>query len=81
MADDTPKKTTVATRITNPQLERLEDYCEKHDLSKSDAVRVFIGRGLDQGLGPNVQRAHLKMTTIDAVKIGLLTWILLILLF
>ena len=81
--DPKPGKTAVATRITTPELERLKAYCEDREMSRSDALRLFIKEGLDRAAvrdgARELGKTHHGRTAIDNVQTGLLALILLLL--
>lgn len=39
---DKPKPTRIGIRLDNSTLEKLEDYCQKKGLSKSEVIRQAI---------------------------------------
>jgi len=55
-------KPQVAARIPRHKYEQLQEYCEKRDVSQSDALRKFVDEGLN--------RAQIEEEFTDRMDLG-----------
>ncbi|MFW5896252.1 MAG: hypothetical protein ACOCUA_02595 [archaeon] len=61
-------KTTYSTRLSKEEADRLENYRERHDLTKSDALRELAGEGLR---ADERRRSYFERSLVLMISIGL----------